>query len=88
MLRVQLVGEIPEKYNSEIEHFCRMCEHGRFNPFQNGRWKKVTGLKKAYSYRLSANHRILYLVDRLFFVSDHDRYAKKICNIKRGGALR
>jgi hypothetical protein len=45
----------------------------------------VKGLKNAFSYWLTANYRILFIVGTLFFVSDHDRYERKIETIKKMG---
>jgi hypothetical protein len=85
MLQFQQAGQVPTYLETKIEQIRQICEFGNFNPFQNGKWKKVKGLKNAFSYWLTANHRILFIADELFFVSDHDRYERKIENIKKVG---
>ena len=48
--------------------------------------KKLTGVKKYYSVRISTNYRVLLSDTGDFFVCTHNRYDKKIRNIKRNGA--
>jgi hypothetical protein len=88
MLQFQQTGQIPAYLEAKIASIRQSCELGSFNPFLSGKWKKVTGLKNAFSYWLTTNYRILFVADKLFFVSGHDRYEKKIRVIKRtGGCL-
>jgi len=47
------------------------------------RWKKLSGLKELYSYRLDMNYRIILSLNGKAKVSDHDKYEKKIKIIKR-----
>lgn len=83
MLQFQQAGQVPTYLHTKIESLRQDCEFGHFNPFP--KWKKVKGLSNAFSYWLTANHRILFIVGKLFFVSDHDRYERKIENIKKIG---
>jgi len=85
-MQVQQTDNIPRYLNAKIETIRQNCEFGSFNPFP--KWKKVKGLNNAFSYCLTPNHRILFVVDKLFFVSDHDRYERKIESIKKiGGCI-
>jgi len=83
MLQIQQTGQIPTSLWDKIKSIHRMCESG--TPFQFRKWKKISGLKNAFSCRLSRNYRILFVPDWLFFVADHDRYEQKIAILKRAG---
>ncbi|MCL2183548.1 MAG: hypothetical protein FWB85_08780 [Chitinispirillia bacterium] len=85
MLKIQRVGEIPAYLNVKIESVRQMCERENFNPFRGGKWKKLSGLKSAFSYGLTANYRVLLIIGELFFVGCHDEYEKKIRIMKRAG---
>jgi len=56
-----------------------------FNPIHKMS-KKLTGVKKHYSIRISTNYRVLLTGTGDFFVCTHNHYDKKIKNIKRKGA--
>lgn len=47
-------------------------------------WRKVSGLKKHFSYRLNRNYRIIKGGNENAIVCNHDLYEKKIKGIKRG----
>jgi plasmid maintenance system killer protein len=48
--------------------------------------KKLAGLKKHYSIKVSTNYRVLWSDSGDFFVGKHNHYDRKIKNIKRMGA--
>lgn len=41
-------------------------------------WKKLTGLKDCFTFRLNNNYRVLCWRKREYIVCDHDTYEKKI----------
>ena len=46
-------------------------------------WKKGSGLKYWYSFRLNSNYRVLRSIEGSIFVSNHDLYEKKIKKLKK-----
>jgi len=49
------------------------------------KWKKLSGLKNYYSYRLSMNYRLLADSKGNFFIGCHDAYSAKIKAVKKCG---
>jgi hypothetical protein len=88
-LKVQRTKNIPACLDKEIECILQMCGEKNFNPFGDlsRKWKKLSGLKNAYSFRYKRKYRVLLIPHELLFIGHHNEYDKKIVKIKRiGGA--
>ena len=79
LLNLKITKDIPERFRNEAETECKK--------FSVQKWKRVAGLRgKFYSFRLNDCYRILMFPKCLSaIVYHHDKYERKIANLKKRG---
>lgn len=71
-------GQIPKRLQKKAEVLLK--NHKKYHYYG---WRKVVGLKKWFSYKLNDNYRILHQQGGIYFISNHDKYIKKIRAIRK-----
>lgn len=78
MLRIEIMGTCPNKIINKAKKLLDLPDMSSVS------YKKLSGIKKAYSIRVNQNYRVLIANGTNAYIGSHNHYDKKIKNLKKG----